>query len=247
MRFRHLKQLAGFLLLGVALTGCNALDRIENIGGAPQVDPVNDPTHDPNYHAVSMMAPPPSVRAQNSLWTQGSRSFFPDPRANHVGDVITVDITIADNAQISNATNRARANSDAANMTNFFGVENTLPTILPGADPASLVNMGSSTSNAGSGTVNRSEAINLTVAAIVTQVLPNGNLVITGRQQVLVNDEMRDLQISGIVRTEDITMENTVNLAQVAEARLSYGGKGQITDFQQPRYGSQLFDIIMPW
>ena len=107
--------------------------------------------------------------------------------------------------------------------------------------------MGSDTSNAGSGAVDRSEDINLTLAAIVTQVLPNGNLVITGHQQVRVNSELRDLQISGIVRTEDITNDNTVDLAQIAEARLSYGGKGQITDVQQPRYGSQVFDVLMPF
>src|SRR3984885_552579 len=228
-----LKQLAGFLLMGVALSGCNALDRIENIGGVPGMAPITDPTLDPNYKPVQMPIPPTSgIHAANSLWMAGSHSFFHDPRASHVGDVITVDITIADNAQGSNTTTRARQNADSANMTNFFGLENTLPNILPGSDPSKLINMGSDTSNSGTGTINRSEAINLTVAAIVTQVLGNGNLVITGHQQVLVNEEMRDLQVSGIVRTEDITMSNTVNLAQVAEARISYGGKGQITDFQ---------------
>ncbi len=116
-----------------------------------------------------------------------------------------------------------------------------------GADPSKLVNMGSDTSNVGAGSVNRSEDINLTLAAIVTQVLPNGNLVIRGHQQVRVNDELRDLQISGIVRTEDITNSNTVGLSQIAEARISYGGKGQITDVQQPRYGEQLYDILMPF
>ncbi len=171
----------------------------------------------------------------------GSRSFFHDPRASHIGDLLTVDISIADAAKISDTTKRRRDNSDNAGLSNFFGLEGPLAAALPaGADPSKLVNMASTTSNAGTGSVDRSEQINLTLAAIVTQVLPNGNLVIRGHQQVRVNNELRDLQISGIVRTEDITNANTVNLSQIAEARISYGGKGQITDVQQPRYGQQL-------
>ena len=245
MNSGFLKRIACFVLLGAALAGCNSLDRLENIGATPGLAPITDPTKDPNYKPVTMPDPgAPGPHAQNSLWMQGSHAFFHDPRASRPGDIITVDVTIADNAQESDATTRTRANTDAANMTNFFGLENTLT--KDGADPASLVNAGSSLSNAGTGQINRAETINLTLAAIVTQLLSNGNLVITGHQQVLVNNEMRDLEVSGIVRTEDITSDNTVNLAQVAEARIAYGGKGQITDVQQPRYGDQLFDILMP-
>src|SRR6201999_1326778 len=171
----------------------------------------------------------------------GAQSFFHDPRATHVGDVITVDVSVADAAKLQNTTSRSRTNSDDANLTNFFGLENQIP------DAGSLVKMGSDTSNVGAGSTNRSENINLTLAALVAQVLPNGNLVINGHQQVRVNSEMRDLQVSGIVRIEDITSSNTVDLTQIAEARISYGGKGTVSDVQAPRYGSEFLDSILPW
>ena len=242
MRKTRWKECASVIALVAALGGCNSLSRLENIGGDPKLAPITNPAQ----QKVSLPMPqqPTTPLQAGSLWQTGSHSFFPDPRASHVGDIITVDITIADSGQISNTTTRTRNNSDAANLTNFFGLETQLPASM---DPAKLVNMGSSTANTGAGSVNRSETINLTLAALVTQLLPNGNMVISGHQQIKVNSEMRDLQISGVVRTEDVTQANTVNLSQIAEARISYGGQGQITDVQQPRYGSQLFDIIMPW
>lgn len=242
MRKTRWKECASVITLVAGLSGCNTLNRLENVGANPKLAPITNPAQ----QKVSLPMPPqPTTPLQaGSLWQTGSHSFFPDPRASHVGDIITVDITIADSGQISNTTTRSRNNSDSANLTNFFGLENSG---LLAADKGALVNMGSTTANTGAGSVNRSEAINLTLAALVTQILPNGNMVIDGHQQVKVNAEMRDLQLSGVVRQEDITQTNTVNLSQVAEARMSYGGQGQITDVQQPRYGSQLFDILMPF
>jgi flagellar L-ring protein precursor FlgH len=244
MRQASWKYCVGVAALISALGGCSAVDRIQNIGESPKLAAITNPQQ--GKIDLPMPATPTTPRQASSLWQTGSHSFFPDPRANHVGDVITVDITIADSGQISNTTTRTRNNTDAANLTNFFGLENSLAAAT-GADPSKLVNMGSSTANTGAGSVNRSETINLTLAALVTQMLPNGNMVISGHQQVKVNTEMRDLQVTGVVRMEDITQDNTVNLSQIAEARISYGGQGQITDVQQPRYGSQLFDILMPF
>jgi flagellar L-ring protein precursor FlgH len=229
-------------LLGSALAGCSAVDRIESIGAAPKLAPVGNPADQQIVAAIPQ--PPPITHVGNSLWQSGAHSFFHDPRATHVGDVITVNVSISDTAKLSNTTTSSRTNSDDAGLTNFFGLENALPKSI---SPSSLVKMGSNNSNVGAGGINRSEAINMTLAALVAQVLPNGNLVIAGHQQVLVNNEMRDMQVSGIVRTEDITAQNTVDLAQIAEARINYGGKGTVSNVQQPRYGSQLFDILMPW
>ncbi|HTQ14907.1 MAG TPA: flagellar basal body L-ring protein FlgH [Rhizomicrobium sp.] len=241
---RHLRNFASLAVLATALGGCGAIDRVENIGRPPAMSPINVPPTQPV--SVPLPPPPPAYREANALWVPGSHSFFHDPRASHVGDLLTIDITIADAAKLSDTTSRTRTNSDDANLTNFFGLENKLQKAL-GSDPSSLVKMGSDTSNVGAGAIDRSESVNLTLAAIVTQTLANGNLVVSGHQQVRVNNEMRDLQIAGIVRPEDITQDNTVNLDQIAEARVSYGGQGQIMDMQQPRYGSQLYDILMPF
>ena len=239
---QSLFRISTITLLGAALCGCGAVDRIENIGQAPKLAPVGNPADTKIVAAIPKL--PPITHDGNSLWQPNARSFFSDPRASRVGDVITVNVSIADSADLSNTTSRSRTNSDAANLTNFFGLESVLPKAM---NPANLVNMGSNNSNVGAGSVNRKESVNMTMAALVAQVLPNGNLVIDGHQQVRVNNELRDLQVSGIVRREDITQTNSVNLDQIAEARVTYGGQGTVTDVQQPRYGSQLFDILMPW
>ena len=236
------KKFAAPLFLTTALSACSAVDRIESIGQTPKMAAVGNPAG--REIVASIPKPAPITHANNSLWQPGAASFFHDPRASNIGDVITVNVSTTDAAKLSNTTSRSRTNSEDANLTNLFGLEKALPSVM---DPSSLVKMGSDTSNVGAGAVQRSEAVNMTLAALVAQVLPNGNLVIDGHQQVLVNSEMRDMRVSGIVRREDITQDNTVNLTQIAEARISYGGKGTVSDVQQPRYGSQLLDIIMPW
>ena len=230
------------LLTGVALSACSAVDRIQNIGEAPKLAPVGNPAGSQIVAAIPR--PQPITHDNNSLWQPGAQSFFHDPRAMHLGDVITVNVSVADTAKMQNTTTRSRTNSENANLTNFFGLEKV---VTPAFDPTSVVKMGSDNSNVGAGSIQRQESISMTLAALVAQVLPNGNLVIDGHQQVRVNNELRDMRLSGIVRREDITQDNTVNLSQIAEARVTYGGQGTMSDVQQPRYGSQLLDIIMPW
>ncbi len=148
----------------------------------------------------------------------------------HVGDVITVNVSVAaSTAKMQNTTSRARTNSDDANMTNFFGLEKVMPPVM---DPSSLDQDGLGQFNVGTGLIQRQESDQrMTLAALVAQVLPNGNLVIDGHQQVRVNNELRDMRLSGIVRREDITQDNTVNLSQIAEARVAYGGAGTMSAF----------------
>jgi len=233
------------LAVSLALSACSAVDRLENIGEAPAFSPIA--VAEPHV-ALPMPAQKANFRQANSLWQSGSRAFFRDPRASKVGDILTVNIAIGDQASIANTTSRSRKSSEDANATNFLGIESEFSNILPDAiDPSSLIKMGSGSNNTGTGTVNRSEDIKLTVAALVTRVLPNGNLVIQGQQEVRVNYEVRELMIAGVVRPEDISNGNTINHTQIAEARISYGGRGQLSDVQQARYGQQLYDILFPF
>lgn len=250
VRRSGLSVVAAIALSASLLTGCSMVDRLSSVGEVPSLSAVQDPTHIAGESPVRM--PMPEVasgeRQPNSLWRTGSRTFFRDQRAGRVGDVITVVIKIDEKAELENQTKRSRQNSENADMTANFGFESKLKGYFPDAiDPKNLVELGSTTSNDGKGSVDRSEKINLRVAAIITQVLPNGNLVLAGRQQVVVNYDLRELSVSGVIRPEDISSENTVNYDQIAEARIAYGGRGVISDVQQPRYGSQIMDIIMPF
>ena len=236
--------------LGCTLTACNALDRVSEIGRPPKMAPIEDPTRQPGYMPVRMPMPVahPGEKQANSLWQTGSRAFFRDQRATRVGDILTVVIAINDKAQLQNETKRSRTNGESSTLDGFLGYEQQLKKWLPDAVGTNdLVKLNSAGTSEGKGSVGRQEQVNLRVAATITQLLPNGNLVLSGKQQMVVNFDMRELQISGVVRPEDISSENTVNYDQIAEARITYGGRGQVMDVQQPRYGQQLYDVIFPF
>ena len=242
--------LAFSAVLALALTGCNTVDRLQNIGKAPDLSPIQAAQVTPAVQPVSLPMPAPkaTTRQPNSLWQSGSRAFFKDQRADKVGDILTVLIQIDDQARLNNSSTRSRNNQENAQLPGFLGLESNLARILPDeVNPSRLAEFGSTTSNVGTGKIQRDEKIELKVAALVSQVLPNGNMVIQGRQEVRVNFEVRELLIAGVIRPEDIASDNTISYEKIAEARISYGGRGQMTDVQQPRYGQQLFDIVFPF
>jgi flagellar L-ring protein FlgH len=239
------------VLAVLALGGCTStFDRLSEVGQAPSLTPIENPVDQPAYHPVSLPMPAqePEVYPPNSLWRQGARSFFKDQRARTLGDVLTVQVTIADQASLKNETKRTRSNADNLAASHFFGYESKLPKIFPNAvDPNNLVDLTSDLENGGKGDVTRNEDIKLNIAAVVVQVLPNGNLVIQGRQEVRVNFEVRELYVAGVVRPEDINPDNTIQHDKIAELRVAYGGRGQLTDVQQPRIGAQVLDILLPY
>ena len=192
--------------------------------------------------------PEPTPASANSLWRTGARSFFGDQRARRVGDILTVNIDINDRAQTQNSTQRSRSNSASGGVTNFFGLENSLGRAFPGGfDPQNLVGVQGQSNANGTGSVSRSEKVSLTIAAVVTDILSNGNLVIQGRQEVRTNREVRELTVAGIVRPEDISSANTIRHTQIAEARISYGGRGDISRVQKVPAGQSLVERFQPF
>jgi flagellar L-ring protein precursor FlgH len=229
------------------LSGCAAIDRLKDIGQPPALSAIKNPTAQAGYTPVQMPMPAaqPASYNPNSLWRNGSRAFFKDQRAHQVGDILTVKVNITDKADIANETQRSRTNADDSTINSLFGWAK-LP-LFGSSIPGDVANTNSTTALDGKGSVNRSEAVTTNVAAVVTQVLPNGNMVIRGKQDIRVNFEMRELSVAGIIRPEDIESDNTIDSSKIAEARISYGGKGQITDVQQQRYGSQVLDVLLPF
>jgi flagellar L-ring protein precursor FlgH len=202
----------------------------------------------PILQAYSTREAAPPAASPNSLWRNGARTFFHDQRAARVGDILTVDVTISDSAQVTNDMSHERKTANNLNLSNLMGLESTLGKILPKSfNPASAIDVGADSASTGTGTINRQDQISMTVAAVVTKVLPNGNLVIQGKQEVKTNNEVRELTVSGIVRPEDISSTNTIKHSQIAEARISYAGRGDLTRAQKAPPGQALLETFSPF
>ncbi len=248
---KNLCKISALILFASLVSGCQTTaERLSRVGKEPDLAEIKNPQEDPKYKQLSWPMPQENQvagRNANSLWQPGSRAFFKDQRARNVGDILRVKVTIDDQAQIDNKTETTRQNSENVGAPNFMGLENVI-TALPGSqNKNSLVNVNSDKQVTGDGKIDRKEKIETEVAAIVTQILPNGNMVIQGKQEIRINAEVREVGIAGVVRPEDIASDNTIKSTQIAEARIIYGGRGTLSDVQQPRYGSQIIDILSPF
>ena len=247
---RRISTLLVTLFLSAFLSACESTrDQLAQIGKPPPMTKTNLPVEKPSYKPIHWPEEAKSPTLSNSLWQPGAQTFFRDHRARSVGDILRVIVEINDKAELDNETERSRDTSKNLNAPNVFGFENTLTKkLLPdAATPASLLSVGGKTDHKGAGTIGREEKIETEIAAMVTQILPNGNLVISGSQEIRVNFEVREVAVQGIIRPADISADNTINSSQIAEARISYGGRGQITEMQQPAIGSQVIDILSPF
>lgn len=231
---KHLIAILGLCFLAACAT------RPEEIGREPGMTPVGSGVavdREPLPHLFKGSGP----AAANSTWSNASADLFTSPRARQVGDIVTVNIQIDDKAEFENASDRSRRSSVSAGLDYALSFEGW------DADGTADAGINSSSNSKGQGTIDRSEKLRLSVAAVVNEVLPNGNVVISGSQEVRVNYELRVLNIAGIVRPRDISPKNTISYDKIAEARVSYGGRGRLMEVQQPAYGQQLFDAVTPF
>lgn len=235
------------LLAALGLAACASAP----VGSPPAFTPTA-----PSPETLAMVAPsapgpllPPEARrasASASLWTGGPGALVGDDRAMARGDILTVVVSIDDRASIANRTARSREGSQQMGVGALLGLPESVR--LPGGAAWSpAVELGGGSDFSGSGSVRRSESIELRIAATVTDVLPNGVLAIAGSQEVRVNNELRELLVTGYVRPADVGRANEVSYDRMAQARISYGGRGQIADMQQPRWGDQALDAALPF
>lgn len=239
--------------LAILATGC--ISRGDHFGKAPSMSAPGDPRHEvppisPERVALARSKTPPPEESgpSGSLWRSGPSSLFGDRRARTLGDIVTVVVEIDEEAEIRNRTNRTRDATEGLSVPNFFGLQTLAADVLPGGatlDPA--IDASSNSETNGDGSIRRQEKVTLQVAATVVQVLPNGHLVIAGNQEIRVNSELRDLQVAGVVRPEDISRRNTITYEKIADARVIYGGRGTLSDLQDPRYGQQALDAVLPF
>lgn len=239
-------RLLALALAPLALSACSTV--AEAVRG-PQMSAVAYPAAlIPVSQEVLVPAEGPRPASANSLWRNGARAFFHDQRASKVGDILTVQIDINDAAKVQNTTSASRKSDNSLGVPHLLGLESSLGRLLPKAfDPTKGVETTSAFSSNGAGTTNRSEAISMTIAAVVSGVLPNGNLIIQGRQEVRINQELRELTVAGIVRPEDISGTNTIKHTQIAEARVSYGGRGTLSRVQNTPVGTALGQTFSPF
>ena len=241
----------------VTLISCSYFnERFKNLGRKPELNQV-DMTNQIQINQLQAMAKAhltdsrnisnaSKTQIKNSLWRPGSRTFFRDQRTRSVGDILKVKVVIQDQAKLDNKTEKKRDSSNSVGMPKLFGLETVLEKNTD-IDPTKLISIKGGNTDNGSGKIDRQETINTIVAATVMRILPSNNLLIKGSQEIRVNNELREVTVEGIVRPEDVTSDNSVTIDQIAEARISYGGRGQLTDYQQGRYGSQLIDILSPF
>jgi len=233
-------------LVAASLAGCS---NPADIGRAPALSPVGTgllaPPSGPFERARAEVPPNPPLNLPPDVGPS-SINLYSDQRVARVGDIVTVIISINDKATFGNTTDRSTTAKTGFAFDWAFNPA-TSSTATAGTPLKFNSNVNSTSNSQGQGITDRSEQIQLSVPAVVTHVFPNGNLLIRGSQEVQVNFELRQLTVAGIVHPEDISRNNTIAYDRVAEARISYGGRGRLSEVQQPAWGQQIYDFLKPF
>ncbi len=244
-------------LFCLVLSGCGLAEKLSEVSEPPQLSHIQDPTTLPNYRPVTMPMPVCETSGQtfykNSLWEMGSRAFFKDQRANQVGDILTVAVNIDQKESIEVRPQFDRQTGYKSNLGKLFGLEKNLSKLFnqkkaDGTINSEILNAsGNSSSNGSNSKYDIRDRIQFKIAATVIQLLPNGNMVIQGRQEIRLVNEVREIEIRGIVRKEDISTNNIIPNDKIAECRIIYGGRGDLTDMQNLPWGQQIANKLMPF
>lgn len=249
------------ILVPLLLTGCNLAERLSRVGEAPTVSQIQDPTLIEGYHPLSMPMPDPlsldncaTETSPNSLWQSGSKAFFKDQRARKVGDILTVAIDLNQEQKIEMTPSLAQNSTLSAGVSNIYGLRNrsfgVAPISLQTGAVNGLTNLLNAQSNptlSGSGSYTVKDKLKFNMAAMVIQVLPNGSMVIEGRQELGLVNEIREINLKGVIRREDISASNTITTPKIAQLRIAYRGRGDLTDNMSAPLGHQVVNKLSPF
>ncbi len=241
---KHLNKLAlSLTLAATTLGGCSYRDHPEH---TPIAQTLSNAAQNPIVPTTVAIARP-AERSPGSLWRAGAKDFFKDSRATHVGDIVTVLISESSQAEVDANTETTKTHNGSSGITNLLNLTDRMVNRGLTLGTTGLIDTDSNRTFNGEATTDRSDSLTARIAAVVTQVLPNGYLVIQGSREVMVNYEMQEMRIQGIVRPEDITSTNTINSEKIAEARISYAGRGMVDQVQEPQPGVRFLDKWMPF
>lgn len=243
-------SIPALMILPLFLSGCNLAEKLATVGQTPELSQIQDPTLQPGYQPISM--PMPEARASerrvNSLWENGSRAFFKDQRARSVGDIVTIEVDFNDQQSMEMTPNISQNSKLNSSFGAVFGLEKQIARLLPkNMDLPNVLNMSNAPNMSGSGKYDVSDKLKFKISSVITQILPNGNMVIEGRREMRLNNEVREIVLRGVIRREDVSAGNTVKGEKVAEARLSVGGRGDLSDVNSAPWFHQLVNKVSPF
>lgn len=246
-----IKQPLLLTTLVVTLSGCNLAERLSQVGEPPEMSQIQNPALVSDYRPVTMPMPAPEAPSQNSnsLWQTGSRAFFKDQRASRVGDILTVTAKIQHQSKLDTKVEAEReVKQTVGSLAHLFGYESKLHKIFPRAvDKNALINYNFKPEMKTKGTTQYDSVLDFKMAASIIEVLPNGNLVIQGRQEVRDRGELAVINLKGIVRREDISSSNTIDYTKIAEARISRTTEGNVSDLNSTPWGVETINKLSPF